>query len=198
VKPIVGILLAAGSGSRFGSNKLMAKLADGRSVLDAAAQSFVQVLPAALAVVRSTDDAVARVLGELGYTIVVNPKAEAGMGSSLAIGVQASMDAGGWVVGLADMPWIEPATIAAVRAGLRDGASICAPVWRGRRGHPVGFASRWRDALAGLAGDQGARGLLAAHPGVLLPVETGDPGVVRDVDLPADLAALDTSVLLGK
>jgi molybdenum cofactor cytidylyltransferase len=56
---------------------------------------------------------------------------------------------------------------------------------RGVRGHPVGFALHHYDALAALDGDTGARALFASAPVQLLDVD--DPGIVRDVDTPADL-----------
>jgi molybdenum cofactor cytidylyltransferase len=184
---IFGILLAAGSSSRFGSNKLLSRLPDGRTVAAAAARSFIQVLPETLAVVRPGDEALAQLLQGLGLRVVVNPDAETGLGSSLATGVRATAQAGGWVVGLADMPWISAVTIASVADRLRDGASAAAPVYQGQRGHPVGFGSRWRESLGALTGDQGGRDLLASEPGGLVQIETSDAGVVRDVDVPDDL-----------
>jgi len=187
---VVGILLAAGRGSRFGSNKLVSRLPDGRTVAAAAARPFARVLPEVLGVVRSADDPVAEILGQLGFRVVVNPDADAGLGSSLATGVRAAARAEGWVVGLADMPWIAEATIAAVAARIGDGASAAAPEYRGRRGHPVGFASRWRQSLLALNGDEGARRLFAQDQDALVTFETRDAGVIRDVDVPADLTAM--------
>jgi molybdenum cofactor cytidylyltransferase len=171
---VVGILLAAGSSKRFGANKLLCRLRDGEPVALAAARPFIQELPEALAVVRPGDEALSRLFGDLGYRVVVNPDADDGLGASLAAGVRAASQARGWVVGLADMPWIAPASIAAVAASLR--------------GHPVGLAACWRETLTGLVGDQGARRLFADHAAAFVAVETADAGVVRDVDLPADLA----------
>jgi len=59
---------------------------------------------------------------------------------------------------------------------------IAAPVYRGRRGHPVAFGRDYGPALMALSGDEGARRLLAgfAHQVILLPFE--DSGVVRDID----------------
>jgi molybdenum cofactor cytidylyltransferase len=54
----------------------------------------------------------------------------------------------------------------------------------------VGFASRWRQSLLALTGDEGARGLLAREQDALVTFETRDAGVVRDVDIPADLTAM--------
>ena len=106
------------------------------------------------------------------------------MGASLACGVNASADADGWIVALADMPWIEPATIAAVARAIAEGVEIAAPSYRGQRGHPVGFSRRHHAALAALSGDQGARSILAANADRLTLIATSDAGAVRDVDRP--------------
>jgi molybdenum cofactor cytidylyltransferase len=71
---------------------------------------------------------------------------------------------------------------------LAGGAALVAPRYAGERGHPVGFAARFGAALAALSGDAGARDLLRAESGALEFVDCDDPGVVRDVDTPADLA----------
>jgi molybdenum cofactor cytidylyltransferase len=63
------------------------------------------------------------------------------------------------------------------------GASIAAPVLAdGRRGHPVGFGARWRDALCALEGDVGARHLLSRHPDQVSLIPTRDDGCAIDVD----------------
>ncbi|HVL37716.1 MAG TPA: NTP transferase domain-containing protein, partial [Burkholderiales bacterium] len=89
-------------------------------------------------------------------------------------------------VALADMPFVRPSTIAAVREALAAGAPLAAPYFRSRRGHPVGIAGGFHRELVALRGDEGARRLLAAHRVRKIPV--GDPGVLRDIDTPADLA----------
>ena len=127
-------------------------------------------------------------LSEAGATVILCANAGDGMGASLAAAVSASGNVDGWVIALADMPFIQPATIRAVAAALADGASIAAPVLAdGRRGHPVGFAAGWRDQLCALEGDSGARRLLADNAERLEAIRTADAGCVIDVDLPADL-----------
>ena len=86
------------------------------------------------------------------------------------------------------MPFVRPSSIAALRDALAGGAAFVAPFFRTRRGHPVGIAGRFRAELEALRGDEGARGLLAAHAAELLKVPVGDPGVIRDIDTPADVA----------
>jgi molybdenum cofactor cytidylyltransferase len=190
-----GILLAAGRGSRFGGDKLLAPLPDatfgvprGTALGVAAARHLVAALPNSVAVVRPGDAALKGILAQAGLRIVECPRAEEGMGASLACGVLATKEADGWVVALGDMPWIAPATIEAIAAALRAGAALAAPVYRGVRGHPVGFSRRYCADLAALTGDEGARGVLKRDANALTLVEVDDPGVLRDVDVPNALA----------
>jgi molybdenum cofactor cytidylyltransferase len=101
--------------------------------------------------------------------------------------VRASADAHGWVVALADMPYIKPETARIIARALSEGAAIAAPAYRGERGHPVGFARRFGDELSALRGDAGAREILTAHPDWVTLYEVDDPGVLRDIDEPSDL-----------
>ncbi len=184
---IAGILLAAGSARRFGTPKLLHPLQDGLPVAAAAAQTLVQVLPNTLAVVKPGDHALIQVFTELGLHIVENPLADEGMGTSLAAGINATAMADGWLIALADMPWIQPTTISALADRLENGASMVAPVYAGRRGHPAGFSSRWLQPLRDLHGDKGARDLIAENLDALELLTTEDAGVLRDVDYPHDL-----------
>ncbi|WP_206996999.1 nucleotidyltransferase family protein [Trinickia mobilis] len=184
-----GLLLAAGLGSRFDplglQNKLLAPLPDGMPVARAAAHRLLLTVPQVIAVVRPGAEALAHVLNDAGCDVVFAREAERGMGASLAAGVRASCEAEGWIVALADMPWIATATIAAVARTLDDGASIVVPMYRGQRGHPVGFHAEHGEALAALDGDVGARSLLASHK--LTKIEVDDAGILGDVDTPEDL-----------
>jgi molybdenum cofactor cytidylyltransferase len=109
------------------------------------------------------------------------------MGTSLSWGVRAAPLAAGWVIALADMPWIAPATVARVADALRRGSGLAAPVHRGERGHPVGISARFYGDLVTLSGDEGARRLLAAHAPAIERIAVNDPGVLRDVDTARDL-----------
>lgn len=185
---IAGVLLAAGSGTRFGGHKLLARLPDGKTIGVAAAHHLIHALPDSVAVLRHGDDVLAALLVSTGLRIVINPDADAGMGASLACGV-AAVEADGWVIALADMPAIRPATIQAVVAALVRGAALAAPVYRGQRGHPIGFARRFQPALTALDGDSGGRDILAHHAQELQLIEVDDPGVLFDIDLATDMPA---------
>jgi molybdenum cofactor cytidylyltransferase len=102
----------------------------------------------------------------------------------------ASRDADGWIVALADMPLILPATHRAVAGALSRGARLAATVdATGRRGHPVGFSPALFADLAALDGDEGARSVIERHRAWLEVVRVDDPGIFFDVDTPGDLAA---------
>lgn len=184
---IVGILLAAGSAKRFGAPKLLHPLPDGEAVGVTAASTLLQAIPDVIAVVQPGDQALIDAYSQIGIKVVKNTRADEGMGTSLAAGVNATASADGWLIALADMPWIQPATITALLDRLKNGASIVAPAYQGQRGHPVGFSARWQQPLQALSGDKGARGLIANYPDELEVLNTRDAGVLKDIDHPQDL-----------
>jgi molybdenum cofactor cytidylyltransferase len=136
-------------------------------------------------VVRPGAETLAHVLNDAGCDVVFASDSARGMGASLAAGIGAAEEAESWIVALADMPRIAVETIAAVARAIDDGASLAAPFYEGKRGHPVGFGPEHREALLALDGDAGARALLMAHPPTRIEVD--DPGILQDVDTPADL-----------
>lgn len=190
---IAGILLAAGRGTRFHGDKLRAPLPHpaygvpaGTPLGVAAAMHLVAALPESIGVVRKGANALSHALAAAGLRLVECANADDGMGASLACGIAALGNAEACVIALADMPWIAPATISAVATALREGADIVAPVYRGTRGHPVGFSRRHFAALSTLRGDEGARSLLAQENAITL-IDCDDEGVASDVDTRDDL-----------
>jgi molybdenum cofactor cytidylyltransferase len=184
----VGILLAAGSASRFGSNKLLHPLLTGVPIAVTAARRLKAALPRCIAVVRPGADALSDLLTAEGFEIAVCANADEGMGASLACVAQAAGAVDGYLVALADMPFVRASSMEAVRDALKSGAALVAPYFRSRRGHPVGIAGRFRAELLAAHGDEGARQLLQAHAAELMKIPIGDPGVIRDIDTPGDLA----------
>jgi molybdenum cofactor cytidylyltransferase len=193
-EPIIGLLLAAGIGRRYDPSGERLKLLEpapggastGVPIALAALHNLRAAIADVVAVVRPIDSAGQQQLHRLfaaeGVQLVICPEATAGMGHSLACGVRARSDAAGWVIALADMPEVSPATVAAVRDAVARGHDAVAPVHRGQRGHPVGFGRACRNELLGLTGDAGARVVLAAHRPLLIEVD--DPGCLLDVDTP--------------
>jgi molybdenum cofactor cytidylyltransferase len=153
-----------------------------------AARHLIKEIRRVVAVIRPGADAVANLLRSENCEVVLCPEADQGMGASLACAVRSVADADAFLVALADMPFVRPTSIAAVRDALARGAPLAAPYFHARRGHPVGVSARFRAALEALSGDEGARQLLAEHEAELVKVPVGDPGVLRDIDQPGDLA----------
>ncbi|MDE2088652.1 MAG: nucleotidyltransferase family protein [Gammaproteobacteria bacterium] len=184
---ICAVLLAAGSGRRFGSNKLLAPLAEGTPLALAAARVLQAALSDVVAVVRPQDHDLARLFAAQGVRVTPFSGADQGMGASLAFGVRSTSAANGWLVALADMPFIQPATVAAVARLLQNGAPMAAPFYGSQRGHPVGFGRKFFDDLAALEGDSGARALVERYAKLLSPLVCDDPGILIDIDTPRDL-----------
>ena len=184
---IVGLLLAAGSASRFGSDKLRHALPHGVPIAVQATRHLRSAVQEIFVVVKPGADELAAYLKAEGCEIVVCENAAEGMGASLACAARAAGAADGYLIALGDMPYVRPTSIAAVRDALAGGAPLVAPYFRARRGHPVGISGRFYAELLSLGGDEGAKQLLAVHQAKLVKIPVGDPGVIRDIDRPEDL-----------
>jgi molybdenum cofactor cytidylyltransferase len=184
---IVGILLAAGSGSRFGAHKLLHPLPDGTPMAVAALRNLAHGVDEVIAVVRPGDTDLMRWLARETVQVLPCARSDQGMGASLACGVCAAPHAAGWIIALADMPFVPAEIVCTLAAQLNAGATIVAPAYQGQRGHPVGFGHAFYAALSALSGDQGARHILKQNADRLSLVPSTDPGVLRDIDTQADL-----------
>ncbi|WP_313696917.1 nucleotidyltransferase family protein [Achromobacter sp.] len=192
----VGILLAAGRGRRYagaaaGQDKLLAPLPGGTPVVMAAVASLRTAASRIVAITRADNERIAALLAQAGCDVVTADPDADGMGDSLAAAVRHVMQTadhavGACLVALGDMPWIRSDTCLRVAAAARQ-HPIVAPVWHGRRGHPVAFQRAIWPALAALTGDVGARAVVARHGATELEVD--DAGVCADVDTPEDLTA---------
>ena len=189
---MVGILLAAGFSRRFGSvDKLLQPLPDGRSMALTAAEILIKAIPTSIAVLRSENKVLAELLLNVGLKVVFCDDNEQEMADSLATAIRfsASFEAAndGFVIALADMPYIQSATISAVAAKLSSGASIVIPTYNDQRGHPVAFAAKFRHELENLHGDEGARSIIKRHSEEVELLKCDDAGILADIDTQADL-----------
>lgn len=187
------IVLAAGRGQRFADSQqdsLHHKLEQPMGADTVLALTLQNVIASLLPLVVVTTAALAPQVRALvaGSDIVTLTDAEAdpgfGMGRSIARGVQASGQSPGWLVLPADMPLVRPDTLVAVASALLH-HPVAYAQHRGQRGHPVGFSSELYSELSMLAGDEGARRVMARYPSTAVEVEDG--GVLMDIDTADDL-----------
>lgn len=191
VGSVCGILLAAGSGTRFGGGKLAHPLPEsGVPLAIASWRKLRDAVPQACVVVRAGDAAVLALFRAEGARIVECDDASEGMGHSLSCGVRANAYASGWLVALGDMPAVRVETIRAIAGALGVSDGIVVPTFSGRRGHPVGFPARMHGALARLPGDAGARSVIQANAAAVTELPVDDAGIFADVDTREDLARI--------
>lgn len=189
---MVGILLAAGFSRRFGAaDKLLQLLPDGRPIAVASAESLIQGVPDCIAVLRPENKKLARLLKNTGLEVIFCHEHDQEMADSLVTAIQASSNSAaandGFIIALADMPYIQAATISAVAAKVIAGASIVIPTYQNQRGHPIGFAAKFRNDLETLQGDEGARSIIKRYPNEVTLLACDDAGILQDIDTAADL-----------
>jgi molybdenum cofactor cytidylyltransferase len=191
------IVVAAGKGSRFAdADHKLAQNLGAHSVLGTTLRhAIASELPVVVVTTEGLSDLARRTVAARDVVIVPEvgtPGFEGlGMGYSIAMGVTARANAGGWLILPGDMPLVQPASIAAVARELVQHPIVCAQ-YKGRRGHPVGFAAELYSELALLTGDDGARRLVSRYPA--LGLELDDPGVLVDVDTQGDLEQVRQSL----
>jgi molybdenum cofactor cytidylyltransferase len=122
--------------------------------------------------------------------VVINEKWEAGQLSSIQAGVR-SLPAGtdGMLLCLIDHPLVTVELLGAlVERFYESSTSIVLPVYKGRRGHPVIFASRLYEELLSAPLETGARAVVWAHGEEICEMETSEEGCVLNLNDPDALA----------
>ena len=185
---VVAVVPAAGFSTRFGAAKLLADVG-GRPLIARTLASLLDGGVASIVVVTREGSGLDGVdaLADSRVTAVVNPDPARGMFSSIQVGLAA---AGGDVVLVlpADMPFVASATVAAVGVRAAATQSVIVPVHQGRNGHPIAMPRAVCDRLSVLDPATTLKEALAAVGASRETLDVPDPGVLRDVDVPGDLA----------
>lgn len=187
------IILAAGTSSRFRAaggegNKLNVALTQSNSpTLSVFATTLHHALASGLAVHVVTRAENQQVQAEcktanVNFTLIDSQ----GSGESIAAGVRDTAGWTGWLIHLADMPYVTPQIFRQVAGALQQ-ADTARPYWQATPGHPVGFSQRLRQPLLQLSGDQGARQILQHHPALRITADNTD--VIADIDLPSQICS---------
>lgn len=187
---VAGLLLAAGSGSRFGGPKALVRF-EGELLVERGQRLLRE----------GGCDPVLVVLGARAQEVaghvrngVVAPGWETGMGASLRAGLEAltDRDCDAVVVALADQPKVGADSVVRLREAFAAGAQAAVATYDGRQRNPVLLArGTWLQVAALAVGDTGARPWLRAHPDLVMEVPCDGTGSPFDIDTPDDLAALE-------
>ena len=170
-------------------NKLLLPWGD-RPVLEVVVKALVGAsLHEVIVVVGHQAETVAAVLEPYPVRVVTNNDFAAGMSASLRTGIEAAdAMARGYLVALGDMPGISTGLVDLLcrRFDEAGRSAIVLPVHEGRRGHPVIFASGYRQELLAISGDRGARSVVERHPECVVAVPVSASGILADVDTPEE------------
>lgn len=190
---VAGLILAAGKSERMGRPK---------AFLDYRGGTFLSVLygtlkASPLTAVRvvfghRADDFIARA-GLPPEVVVINPRHETGMLSSIQAGLSSLESHSPDAVMLfpVDQPAVSLKLIERlILAFLESGKAVVLPAYDGRRGHPALFGRSVFSELMTAPPEVGARAVVRADPSRVLELEAGDESVLLDVDTPADYEAL--------
>ncbi|MCK5361307.1 MAG: nucleotidyltransferase family protein, partial [Gammaproteobacteria bacterium] len=185
---ITGILLAAGQSTRFGSDKLLHPLGNGKTIAQQAAETIIQACPDSIAVINNnTASQLVEVLIDDGFNVIENHYAEDGMGSSIACGVKALSNSDACLIVLADMPFIKQETIESMLQLFKNTKCIISPKCKDQRGHPVLFSKHFFSELTQLNGEKGARDIIENNREYLMLIDVDDTGIIKDIDIKSDL-----------
>ena len=184
---ITAVVLAAGTASRFGSQKLLAPFGGATLVRRTVENVLASQVSETVVVLGRDGEEVRGALAGLPVRFVTNPDFRSGLSSSLRAGVEAIAPSSlAAVIVLGDQPGVTAAIIdQLIEEGRRSGRPIVVPEYAGIRGNPVMFDATIFAELRGIEGDQGARGVIARDPArvatVSFPFE-----MPADVDTPDD------------
>ena len=201
---IAGIILAAGESSRMGRDKALLPL--GRETF---LEHLIEVLrdevsPLLVVLGHHAEQIESRFASFSEIQIVRNPDYKQGQLSSLQAALRAlkNQPVAGALVCLVDHPAITKEVVRTLLERFRSQAArhpeasehrvarIIIPTCDGRRGHPVLFAASLFQELLDAPVEEGARFVVRRHAAEVDLVETGEGGILLDVDLPSDYEAL--------
>ncbi len=163
------LVLAAGQSRRFGSDKLMEKMADNQPMI---AHSLEPLLILAkqfqlelCVITRADNQPLINYLITAGVNYSLCPDAHLGMGHSIAYGIKSHQNWQGWMIALADMPNINLALLTTLLEKIQCNPNdIIRPAFthneKIKPAHPVYFPQQYGFQLSQLTGDKGAKTII--------------------------------------
>jgi len=191
--PKIGaVVLAAGTSSRMGANKLLMDIGGKKMVRHTVEAALASHAEPVIVVTGHAAEDVKLALSGLKVRIVNNPDFANGLSTSLRCGLNAlPEDCDGALVLLGDMPGVSTALIDKLIASFdpAENRAICVATRHGKRGNPVLWARRFFPEIMTIEGDVGARNLIGTYGELVCEVEAADDSPLTDIDTPEALAS---------
>lgn len=181
---VSAILLAAGESKRLRMPKLL--LPFGKStILEQTIDNLLNSrVDEVIVVLGYRAEEMMRKLANRPVKIAINPIYHQGMSTSIVKGLSlVNNRAQAIMVALADQPLINSQTInRLIEESLGYDKGIVIPTYQAERGHPVIFASEYKEELLGLKGDIGGRQTIKEHPNDTLEVIADSKAITMDIN----------------
>lgn len=192
---VSAIVLAAGLSSRMGAENKLLLPVDGKPMVRVVVERLLEAGVEEVLVVTGYEvERIQEALSSLPVKMIFNPNYRRGMTSSIQTGVAAASGLG-YMICPGDMPFLQSADYRQMRAFFgekhrEDAACICAPVYQGKRGHPVVFAAHYREEILQHKEPEGCKGIVGAHHDHLYTLPFSTSSILRDMDTPEDYGLL--------
>lgn len=193
------LVLAAGLSSRMGCFKPLLPLANSTAIRLAIAGCLEAQIQNIMVVTGHKRSELLAEMYDLPVKTVHNERYQEGMFSSVLTGVRTlPINIQAFYLLPADIPLVRPSTYAALAKAFRPGVGIVYPEWQGRRGHPPLVATSYIPQLLKWNGDGGLRCFLQQYAHKSIAIQVCDPGILLDMDTPADYRRLQQYALESK
>ena len=193
------IILAAGFSARMGRLKPLLPLADSIAIRLAIAGCLEAELRNIVVVTGHKRSELLKSIEDLPVQAIHNEHYQAGMFSSVLTGVKAlSADIQAFYLLPADIPLVRASTYATLAKAFETGVGIVYPECQGKRGHPPLIATSYISQLLDWNGEGGLRCFLQQYAHESAAICVNDPGILLDMDTPAEYQRLQQYALTVK
>src|SRR4051812_34986208 len=185
---LAAVILSGGESRRMGSPKALIQY-QGRTFLERLLDvaRHPKISPTIVVLGPHADPIRAQVSLDAAV-VIVNQDWEKGQLSSIQAAIShliVKNESDGFILYLVDHPFVTAQLVDKLIAEFyRSGKPIVAPVFNGKRGHPVIFARRLYEELLAGPLDKGARTVVWAHADEVLEVPTEESGVLTNLNDP--------------
>jgi molybdenum cofactor cytidylyltransferase len=183
------LILAAGSSTRYGTQKLVQNKHNGKPMLITTIERNRKEFKDIVVVITPGASTLNNLLENQDVRVLECTQSKFGMGHSIACGIAEQSESDAVLIALGDMPRVNVKTVAKLYEKLGPN-SIIAPVFQGVRGNPVGFGRKYFSELLNLQGDTGGRAIINNNLDDFVEIAVNDQGVLLDIDTPDQLESV--------